>query len=71
MNAVTLTLKEELATPLEAEAISPDIIGSLTHAEILNLAVFLGKRQCCLGDFFEVEGEKKHLSGAARRPGPG
>lgn len=58
MNAVTLTLKEELATPLEAEAISPDIIGALAHTEILKLPVFLGKRQCCLGDFFEVEGEK-------------
>lgn len=58
MNAVTLTLKEELATPLEAEAISPDIISALSQAEILKLPVFLGNKKYQLADFFEVEGEK-------------
>lgn len=58
MNAVKLTLKEELSTPLEAESLSPDTIYSLTYAEILKLPVFLGKQPCCVGDFFEVEGEK-------------
>lgn len=58
MNTVTLKLKEELATSLEAEALSPDVIGGLTHEAILKLPVFLGKRPCSLGNFFEVEGEK-------------
>lgn len=58
MNTVTLTLKEELATPLEAEAISPDIISALSNPEILKLPVFLGNKKCQLGDFFKVEGEK-------------
>lgn len=70
MNSVTLTLKEDLAIPLEAEAISPDIIGGLAHDEILKQPVLLGKRHYCLGDFFEVEGEKSvclELSGDLAR----
>jgi len=58
MNVVAATLKEELATPLEVEALSPDVIASLTRAEILNLPAHLGNRERRLGDFFEVEGEK-------------
>jgi formylmethanofuran dehydrogenase subunit C len=56
--SVVATLKEELATPLEVEALSPDIVCGLAHAEILDLPIFLGNRQRRLGDFFEVEGEK-------------
>ncbi len=56
--SVVATLKEDLATPLEAEALSPDVIAGLTHADILALPVFLGNRQRRLGDFFEVEGER-------------
>ena len=56
--SVVATLKHELATPLEVEALSPDVIVGLTHAEILALPVFLGNRQLRLGDFFEVKGEK-------------
>jgi formylmethanofuran dehydrogenase subunit C len=55
---VIFTLKEELETPLEAESLSPDLIGGLTHGEILSLPVYLGKHKFQLGDFFEVEGEK-------------
>jgi formylmethanofuran dehydrogenase subunit C len=55
---VVATLKEELATPLEVEALSPDTLSGLAHAEILDLPVFLGNRKRRLGDFFEVEGEK-------------
>ena len=56
--SVVATLTAELATPLEAEALSPDVICELAHAEILALPVFLGNRQRRLGDFFEVDGEK-------------
>jgi formylmethanofuran dehydrogenase subunit C len=56
--SVAATLAAELAIPLEAEALSPDVICGLTHAEILALPVFLGNRQRRLGDFFEVDGEK-------------
>ena len=55
--AVTLTLKEQPNVPLEAEAISPDVIAPLAHDAIAALPVFLGKRQCRLDDFFKVEGE--------------
>jgi formylmethanofuran dehydrogenase subunit C len=61
-SAVVLMLKEELTCPLEAEVISPDVLGELEIAEIRALPVLLGNRPHCLGDFFEVEGEKStHL----------
>jgi formylmethanofuran dehydrogenase subunit C len=56
--SVVATLREELATPLEVEALSPDVLCDLAHAEILDLPAYLGNRQRRLGDFFEVEGEK-------------
>jgi formylmethanofuran dehydrogenase subunit C len=56
--AVHLRLKEEPGLPLEAEALSPDVIGDLSREEILRLPVFLGNRQYPLSDFFEVEGER-------------
>jgi formylmethanofuran dehydrogenase subunit C len=56
--SVVATLKEELTTPLEVEALSPDNLAGLGHAEILDQPVYLGNRQRRLGDFFEVEGEK-------------
>ncbi len=52
-----LTLKHEPSVPLEAEVISPDVMAPLQHDAIRSLPVFLGKRQCRLDDFFEVEGE--------------
>jgi formylmethanofuran dehydrogenase subunit C len=56
MNVITLTLKEQPSVPLEAEAISPDVMADLSHEAIRALPVFLGKRQRRLDDFFEVEG---------------
>jgi formylmethanofuran dehydrogenase subunit C len=57
-DAVVLMLKDALEFPLEAEAISPDVICRLGAAEIRALPVVYGNRKGCLGDFFEVEGEK-------------
>ena len=56
--SIVATLTEDLETPLEVEAFSPDILCGLAHADILALPVHLGNRQRRLGDFFEVEGEK-------------
>jgi formylmethanofuran dehydrogenase subunit C len=55
---VVLMLKDPLEFPLEAEAISPDVICQLRAAEIRALPVVYGNRKGCLGDFFEVEGER-------------
>jgi formylmethanofuran dehydrogenase subunit C len=52
---ITLTLKEQPNVPLEAESLSPDVMAELRHDAIRALPVFLGKRQCRLDDFFEVE----------------
>jgi len=54
---ITLTLKEQPAVPLEAEVLSPDVMAPMAHDAIRALPVFLGKRQCRLDDFFEIEGE--------------
>ena len=44
--------------PLEAEVLSPDVDRpDLAHDAVRGLPVFLGKRQCRVDDFFEVEGE--------------
>lgn len=53
---ITLTLKEQPNVPLEAENISPDVMASLSNEAIRGLHLFLGKRQCRLDDFFEVDG---------------
>jgi formylmethanofuran dehydrogenase subunit C len=53
---ITLTLKEQPNVPLEAENISPDVMATLSNEAIRGLHLFLGKRQCRLDDFFEVEG---------------
>ncbi len=53
----TLTLKESLPVPLEAECLSPDTISPLRRDEVAALPVFLGKRQRRLDDFFTVEGD--------------
>ena len=54
---ITLTLKEQPGVPLEAEALSPDVVAKRGHDEIRALPMFLGKRQCRVDDFFAVEGE--------------
>src|SRR5688572_33197087 len=54
---ITLTLREQPPVPLEAEALSPDVVSPLRRDEIRALPMFLGKRQCRVDEFFEVEGE--------------
>lgn len=60
-STITLTLKEQPSVPLEAEAISPDVLAPLGHDAIRALPLFLGKRQCRLDDFFAVEGEASDI----------
>jgi len=67
---ITLTLKEQPVVPLEAESISPDVTSSLAHDALRALPVFLGKRQCHLDDFFDVEGaasDELEIRGDARK----
>jgi formylmethanofuran dehydrogenase subunit C len=54
---IKLTLKKQPNVPLEAECISPDVTAALPHADIRALHIHLGKRQCRLDEFFDVEGE--------------
>ena len=56
--SVRLRFKEVLQLPLEAEVLSPDVVGSLSRDEILKLPVLLGSRRFPLSDFFDVEGER-------------
>lgn len=53
---ITLTLKEQPKVPLEAEAISPDVLAPLSPDAIRALPVHLGKRRVRLDDFFDVDG---------------
>ena len=67
---ISLSLKEQPRVPLEAEALSPDVVATLRHDEICALPLFLGKRQCRVDDFFDVEGEASDelkISGDAGR----
>ncbi len=57
-DSIQLRLKERPGLPLEAEALSPDVLAELPLDEIRALPVFLGKQQCRLDDFFEIYGEK-------------
>lgn len=54
---IALTLKQQPNVPLEAEALSPDVMAGLSQGAIRELPVFLGKRQCRLDEFFDVDGE--------------
>lgn len=54
----TFHLKRPPTVPLEAEVLSPDVLGELSNAEICAQTVYHGKRQLPLGEFFDVEGEK-------------
>lgn len=55
--ATLFALKDPPTVPLEAEVISPDIVGALSRQEILHLPVFHGNRRRALGEFFDVIGE--------------
>lgn len=52
----TLTLRKPPPVPLEAETLSPDVVAGLGPDAIRALPVLLGKRQCRVDDFFDVEG---------------
>lgn len=54
---LTLTLKTALTVPLEAEALSPDVLAPLSLDAIRALPVMLGKRQHRLDDHFDIEGD--------------
>jgi formylmethanofuran dehydrogenase subunit C len=67
---ITLTLKEQPPVPLEAESLSPDVMGGLANAQIRALPIHLGKRQRRVDDFFTVEGEASddlEIRGDARK----
>lgn len=53
---ITLTLKQQPSVPLEAEFLSPDVMADLAHEAICALPVYLGKRQCRVDEFFDVDG---------------
>jgi formylmethanofuran dehydrogenase subunit C len=70
VSAIILTLKEQPTVPLEAENLSPDVMGSLAHDAIRALPVLLGKRQYRLDEFFAVEGaasQELEIRGDARQ----
>jgi formylmethanofuran dehydrogenase subunit C len=67
---ITLTLREQPPVPLEAEALSPDVIAGLTLDAVRALPVHLGKRQRRVDDFFDVAGEpgdELEIRGDARK----
>jgi formylmethanofuran dehydrogenase subunit C len=66
---IVLTLKEQPGVPLEAETLCPDAMAGLAADAVRGLPVFLGKRQCRVDDFFEVEGapgDELEIRGDAR-----
>src|ERR1700733_10141573 len=68
--SITLTLKQHPTIPLEAEALSPDVMAGLSHDSVRALPVYLGKHKCRLDEFFDIEGEKSdelHINGDARQ----
>jgi formylmethanofuran dehydrogenase subunit C len=70
MSPITLTVKEQPSVPLEAEAISPDVMTDLDEDAIRALPVFLGKRRYRLEEFFGVEGgdsEELEIHGDGRQ----
>ncbi|MEE8167743.1 MAG: formylmethanofuran dehydrogenase subunit C [Candidatus Hydrothermarchaeales archaeon] len=58
MKEIVLVPKEQPATSLEAEVISPDIFAGKSVREIETLEVFYGNVKGKLGDFFDVTGTK-------------
>lgn len=55
---ITLTLKEKLAIPVEADCITPDNLRDKSNEEIKALKVYWGNKKLAIGDFFDVDGEK-------------
>jgi formylmethanofuran dehydrogenase subunit C len=54
---LSLTLKDQPNVPLEAEALSPDRLAGLRHAEVCALSVHVGKRTLRLDELFTIEGD--------------
>jgi formylmethanofuran dehydrogenase subunit C len=54
--ALTLTLREQPAVPLEAEALSPDGLAGRSAGEVTALALWHGNERAQVGDFFAVSG---------------
>ena len=52
-----VTLREPPPVPLEAEALTPDVVAGLSLADIRALPIFLGKRRLRVDDLCDVEGE--------------
>jgi len=53
---IHLILKKQPEVPLEAEVISPDRFMGLAPEAVRALPIFLGKRQCRLDEYFEIDG---------------
>src|SRR6516164_1614638 len=56
-NKTIFKVKERPSVPLEAEALTPDVIAKLSQDEVRGLPVLLGKRQFRMDDFFEINGD--------------
>lgn len=55
---IRFTLRKTPHVPLEAEVLSPQRTATASQSEIAALPLFLGKKECRLDEFFEVEGER-------------
>jgi formylmethanofuran dehydrogenase subunit C len=54
--SVRLKLRAAPLVRLDASCVRPDAVATLSEAEIARLAVWHGREEARLGDFFDVEG---------------
>ena len=59
MAEIKLKLKKETEIPLEAESITPDKFAGKSNDEIKKLAVYYGREELTIGDFFNVSGKSE------------
>ncbi|MBI4828231.1 MAG: formylmethanofuran dehydrogenase subunit C [Nitrospinae bacterium] len=60
---ITLTLKEPLSIPAEADCITPDNLHDKSRDDILRQTVYWGNKKLTIGDLFTVEGERaEHIT---------
>ena len=67
---IQLTLRVEPKVPLQCETLSPDVLNGLSKDQVARLPVVYGRRERCLSDFFEIDGdgdEDLHLVGNLQR----
>jgi formylmethanofuran dehydrogenase subunit C len=57
MKQLVLTPKGASRIPVEAEAISPDVIAGKTLEEVKALPVYRGNKAFSLSEFFDVDGK--------------